>query len=102
MTSAISGFVAFQVELQVMWALWWPLLLVKVFAAGDAVFRRDAFYVAAEKQNKAFWVLLLLVFLVLHLLIRPDPRNLLSLVGTVAALVYLADVRPTLRSMQHR
>jgi len=38
------------------------------------------------------------VFLALHLVLR-DPLNFLNLIGHVAAFVYLADVRPTLRAM---
>jgi hypothetical protein len=89
------------VENAVMEALWWALLIVKVFAAGDALIRKDAFYVAADKQNKAFWLLILVVFLALHVIL-PSPINLLNLIGTVAAFVYLADVRPILRSMHQR
>jgi uncharacterized protein DUF2516 len=76
-----------------------PLLAMKVFALADAVYRRDAFYVAAEKQNKAFWIILLAVSLVLQL-VWQSPVGWLSLLGTVAAGVYLADVRPTLRAMR--
>jgi hypothetical protein len=89
------------VENSILAALWWALLVVKVFAAGDALFRKDAFFVAADKQSKAFWLLILVVFLALHVLL-PSPITLLNLIGTVAALVYLADVRPILRSMHQR
>jgi hypothetical protein len=89
------------VENGVLFVLWCALLGVKVFAAGDAMIRKDAFYVAADKQNKAFWLLILVVFLALHVLLQ-TPLNLLNLIGTVAAFVYLADVRPILRSMHHR
>lgn len=82
-------------------ALWWALLGVKAFATGDALIRKDAFYVAADKQSKAFWLLLLSVFLALHIIL-PSPLNLLNLIGTVVAFVYLADVRPILRSMHSR
>jgi hypothetical protein len=89
----------FDVENLVLFAAWWVLLGVKVFAVGDALIRKDAFYVAADKQNKAFWLLLLVIFLALHVLI-PNPIQVLNLIGSVAALVYLADVRPILRSMK--
>jgi hypothetical protein len=91
----------FDVENLVLFAAWWVLLGVKVFAVGDALIRKDAFYVAADKQNKAFWLLLLIVFLALHVIV-PSVLNPLNLIGTVAALVYLADVRPVLRTMHHR
>jgi hypothetical protein len=91
----------FNVENLVLFAGWWALLGVKVFAVCDALIRKDAFYVAADKQNKAFWLLLLIVFLALHVIL-PSVLNPLNLIGTVAALVYLADVRPVLRTMHHR
>ncbi len=98
---ALDAYSALQLEFYVSTALWWVLLAVKVFAACDAMVRRDAFYVAADKQNKAFWLLLLVVFLALHVVLR-SPLQILNLVGTVAAFVYLADVRPILRSMHQR
>jgi hypothetical protein len=91
----------FRLENLVLFVSWWALLGVKVFAVGDSLIRKDAFYVAADKQNKAFWLLLLVVFLALHVIV-PSVLNPLNLIGTVAALVYLADVRPVLRTMHHR
>ena len=102
MTNAIDPLVvALTIENRVEGVIWVLLLGVKVFALCDALVRKDAFYVAADKQNKAFWLLLLVVFLVLHILLK-DPRHILNLIGTVAAFVYLADVRPLLRSMHSR
>ncbi|MGI8576566.1 MAG: DUF2516 family protein [Nocardioidaceae bacterium] len=89
----------FWFESQVELVLWFILLGVKAFALGDAVIRKDASYVAADKQNKAFWLLMLVIFLVLHVFVH-SPIEILNLIGTVAALVYLTDVRPTLRSMR--
>ncbi len=100
-TALIDPLVALTIEDWVHDAIWWVLLGVKVFALSDAVIRKDAFYVAADKQNKAFWLLLLVVFLTLHIFL-PNPLNVLNLIGTVAAFVYLADVRPLLRSMHSR
>ena len=90
----------FRIEELIGWALFVPLLAMKVFALVDAAYRKDAFFVAADKQNKAFWLIILAIFLILQILIR-DPVNILNLIGTVAAGVYLADVRPTLRAMRH-
>jgi Protein of unknown function (DUF2516) len=100
-TSAVQPVIAYTIENQATFLIWAILFVVKVFALCDAVIRKDAFYVAADKQNKAFWLLLLVVFLALHILLR-NPLNVLNLIGTVAAFVYLADVRPTLRSMHSR
>lgn len=91
--------IAASIEFYVLRVLLVGLLAMKAFALADAVYRKDAFYVAADKQNKAFWIVVLAVFLVLQVLLL-SPIQLLNLVGTVAAGVYLADVRPTLRSMR--
>ncbi|MGI8702701.1 MAG: DUF2516 family protein [Nocardioidaceae bacterium] len=91
--------IAAEIRQDIELVLWVLLLGMKLFALVDAVYRKDAFYVAADKQNKAFWIILLAVFLVLQVIL-PSPMQLLNLVGTVAAGVYLADVRPTLRSMR--
>lgn len=91
---------AFAIEDFIQLILLVPLLAMKIFALVDAAYRKDAFFVAADKQNKAFWLIMLAIFLVLQVLIR-SPLQMLNLVGTVAAGVYLADVRPTLRSMRH-
>lgn len=101
MTTAIDPLVALRIEGWVSLGIWMVLLAVKVFALCDALIRKDAFYVAADKQNKAFWLLLLVVFLALHIFLQ-SPLHVLNLIGTVAAFVYLADVRPLLRSMHSR
>lgn len=100
-TLAIDPFFPGHIESWVLLVLWVLLLGVKVWALVDCLFHSDQTYVAADKQNKLFWVLLLAIFLALHLLIQGDPRQILNLIGTVAAFVYLADVRPVLRSMKH-
>jgi uncharacterized protein DUF2516 len=97
---ALDAYSALLIQGWVDFGLWVILLGVKLFALCDALFRKDALFVAADKQNKAFWLLLLLVFLALHILLQ-DPKHILNLIGTVAAFVYLADVRPTLKSMHH-
>jgi hypothetical protein len=101
MTAAGDPLIALRIEANILFVIWVGLFAVKLFSLCDAVIRKDAFYVAGDKQNKAFWLLLLVVFLALHILLR-DPRHILNLIGTVAAFVYLADVRPTLRSMHSR
>ncbi len=92
--------VAYRIEDYVQLVIYFPLLFMKIFALADAIYRKDAFYVAADKQNKAFWIVLLAVFLVLQIFLH-SPLQLLNLIGTVVAGVYLADVRPTLRAMRH-
>ncbi len=99
LSQAVSPAIALDVESWVSLGLWFALLGVKLFALVDALFHSDQAYVAADKQNKAFWLLLLVIFLALHFLVG-SPLHVLNLIGTVAALVYLADVRPILRSMK--
>jgi len=91
---------ALEIESKINLGLWLILLVVKGFALGDAVIRKDEFFVAADKQNKVFWLLLLGIFLLLHVIFRESV--LFNMIGTVAAIVYLVDVRPTLQSMQQR
>jgi hypothetical protein len=101
MVLAVDPLLPFRIEYQIERVLWVVLLGVKVFALADAIIRKDALFVAADKQNKAFWLVLLGVFLLLHIVIR-GPLHILNLIGTIAAFVYLADVRPTLQSMRQR
>ncbi len=96
----INPFLALQIENRIEFALWLVLLVVKGYALFDAVIRKDEFFVAADKQNKVFWLLLLGVFLLMHVLFRESV--FFNMIGTVAAIVYLVDVRPTLQSMQQR
>ncbi len=96
---ADAVYTALNLESWVLYLLFVVLLAVKLWALVDALFHKDEFYVAADKQNKAFWLLLLVIFFALQFLIK-DPRQILNLIGTVVAFVYLADVRPTLRAMK--
>ncbi|HEV8055851.1 MAG TPA: DUF2516 family protein [Nocardioidaceae bacterium] len=70
----------------------------KAFAFLDALARQPEVFPAADRQTKKFWLLILGLFLVAHMLFW-HPLSLLNLIGTVAALVYLLDVRPTVRSL---
>ena len=67
----------------------------------DAVSHKAEVYVAAEKQTKTMWLVILGVTLVAHMLIW-HPIHLLNIIGAVASIVYLVDVRPTLRSYSRR
>jgi hypothetical protein len=75
------------------------VLLVKAYALIDAVVRKPALYQAADKQSKTLWVVILAVSLGLQLLLQSAIQPL-NLIGTVAACVYLADVRPALRGLR--
>jgi len=51
----------------------------------DAAIRRDTAFVAAGKQTKIFWILVLVI------------GFFITLVGVIAAIVYFVDVRPAIR-----
>jgi hypothetical protein len=67
-------------------------LVMTVFALVDAGMRSPGAFVAAEKQTKQFWVILLIVA-ALAAYIR-----LFTFIAIIAALVYLLDVRPAVRA----
>lgn len=60
-------------------------LVLRVFVLIDAITHPDSAYVATGKQTKTFWLLALVIGM------------LIPLIGIIAAIVYLVDVRPALR-----
>jgi high-affinity K+ transport system ATPase subunit B len=68
------------------------ILGLKVVALIDAATRPPAAFVAMDKQTKQFWLIVLVVALLV------TPLGFLSIIGLVAAIVYLVDVRPAVRS----
>jgi uncharacterized membrane protein YkvI len=70
--------------------VFFAILLVKVVALIDAISRPERSFVAMEKQTKQFWLIVLVLALLSTFV------GFLSLVGLVAALVYLVDVRPAI------
>ena len=59
--------------------------------------RGDAF-AATGKQSKVFWVSLLAVSLVLRLTIS-SPLDLFGVIASIAAIVYIVDVRPAINDI---
>ena len=72
---------------------------VQAWAFVDAVSHRPEEYVAADKMTKVTWLIILGIALVAHMLIW-SPISFLNLIGIVAALVYVVDVRPALRALR--
>jgi hypothetical protein len=68
------------------------IFVVKVWALVDAAIRPEAAYVASGKQTKTFWLVVLAVAVLSGFL------GFLSIIGLVAALVYIVDVRPRVRA----
>lgn len=80
--------------------VYWALLVVKIFALVSALLYSAESYDAAGKLNKATWCAMLGVAVVLHLI--PINLSIVNLAMTIAALVYLADVRPALAGLRRR
>ncbi len=72
------------------------LLLFKVYAFVDAVLRPAAAYEAAGKLTKVAWLLFLGIAAVVDLA-WGGVTSILTILGTVAAIVYVVDVRPAVR-----
>lgn len=72
--------------------IYFAVLVVTVWALVDAAVRPTRAFAAAEKQTKQFWVALLAVAAVVAYI------RLFTFIALVAALVYLLDVRPAVRS----
>ncbi|MCK1813892.1 MULTISPECIES: DUF2516 family protein [Streptomyces] len=75
------------------------LLILSVYALVHAALQREDAYRAADKQTKPFWLVILGVSVAAQLII---PMMLLVLAGTVAAIVYIVDVKPAITGVGGR
>lgn len=73
------------------------LFVVKAFALVDCVARPAAQFTHRETVSKQGWLIILVLAVVGHLVDGFQPLALFSLIGTVAALVYLAQMRGSSR-----
>jgi hypothetical protein len=78
------------------------LLAVKIYAFVNALRFSDDAYRAAGKLNKMAWCVILGLGVAAQVVLAGSPLNLINLAMTVAALVYLADVKPALSSLTRR
>lgn len=83
------------------------LLAVKIFAFASAVLYSAESYVAAGKLTKQQWCAILGVAVALQLMMLSGTLgsaflSIINLAATIAALVYLADVRPALAGLRRR
>jgi hypothetical protein len=78
------------------------LLAVKVFAFVNALMWSAEAYQAAGKLTKPAWAVILGLGVLTHLVFGGDRIDLINLAATIAAFVYLADVRPALASLTRR
>ena len=84
----------------IMLALWVVLLAAKAFALVEVLRHNANLFPAAGKQTKQLWLIFTALGLVFHLL--TDPISLLNIAGTIAAIVFLVDVRPALQQVSGR
>ncbi|KAA1427444.1 DUF2516 family protein [Nocardioides antri] len=89
----------FLIEDYVQLVVFFVLLAVKIFAFASSLLYSAESYVAADKLNKATWCSILGIAVLLQLI---PILFLINLAATVAALVYLADVRPALAGLRRR
>ncbi len=77
------------------------LLGVKVWALIDALTRPAEAYAATGKMTKQAWSLILGLTVATALLWR-SPLSIFGIIGTVAAFVYLLDVKPAIAAITRR
>lgn len=87
------------VEYWIDFSLFWLLLIVRLWAVIDCATRKSAAFPAAGKLTKPAWLAITVGGGVLGAIFPGSPYGLLQLVTLVAALVYLADVRPAVREV---
>ncbi len=78
------------------------LLAVKIYAFVSSLRYPDEAYRAAGKLTKPAWTIILGLGVAAQVVLAGAPLNLINLALTVAALVYLADVKPALSSLTRR
>ena len=88
-----------RLDYYVMMACWFVGIPVGLFAVIDAARARADAFSAADKLTKPTWLAITGGGLAVLLLFR-GPWDLLWLIGLIAVLVYLVDVRPSLIEVQ--
>jgi hypothetical protein len=73
------------------WVLFAAMLVVKVFALVDCITVPERAFAIAGKQTKVLWTAILAVAVLATF------ASFLTVLGLIAALVYLLDVRPAVR-----
>lgn len=73
------------------------LLVFSLFAFVNAAVHREDAYRAADKQSKAFWLIILGVAVAVNLFM--GIMSFLPVLGLIATIVYIVDVRPALKQV---
>jgi asparagine N-glycosylation enzyme membrane subunit Stt3 len=94
-------FNVFQIQSAILTAVTLIIFAVQAFAFIDAVSHRPEAYPAADKMTKTAWLIILGVALAAHMIFW-SPLSFLNIIGTIAALVYVLDVRPAIRALTRR
>jgi Ca2+/Na+ antiporter len=76
--------------------------VAQIVAIADAVRHRPDAFVAASKQTKGRWLIILGVAAGIGFVSLLNPLNIFNLIAFVAAAVYLVDVKPALRQVSGR
>lgn len=96
-------FNVFAIEGYVVLAVLFIALALKVFAFVNALLWPAEAYTAAGKLTKPAWLAILGLALGAQILLaNSSPLNLFHLVGTIAAIVFLVDVRPAVAELSRR
>ena len=90
----------FQIESTIYLVILLGALVVSVFAFVNSLLYRSEEYLAAGKQTKTTWNVILGIGVLLFF--APVSLFLIQLIAFVAALVYLVDVRPAMRGLTRR
>jgi hypothetical protein len=78
------------------------LLAVKIYAFVSSLMYSTESYEAAGKLTKPTWTILLGLGVALQVLFLNNPIGIFNLIFTIAAIVYLVDVRPAMTGLRRR
>ncbi|MFE7116911.1 DUF2516 family protein [Streptomyces sp. NPDC057654] len=76
------------------------LLIFTLVAFIDAAVHREDAYRAADKQTKPFWLIILGIAAAVNLFM--GILSFLPIIGLIATIVYMVDVRPALKQVSGR
>ncbi|MCF6524191.1 DUF2516 family protein [Streptomyces sp. JJ36] len=79
-----------------LWLISLVVLGMAVFALIDAALRREDAYRATGKQTKPFWLIILGVTVAVNIFLG---MIILQIIGLIATIVYIVDVRPALKGV---